>query len=226
MTEHLKTKLDSLPERQPLGDPKNIDRVKSFISGSSPGSKPPEILLPNESESILAQAFASSHRDFIMIYFTLLTGLRCQEVIKLTVFCVKPYGEVANDVEVPAMIAKGGHARSIPLHPDLKIALDNFFNWKLANFEPCEPDSPLFCSKRSKKQLSTRDFHRIVYHHSKNSINRSVHPHILRHTFATRLLAKSNLSIVQQMLGHKSIQTTQIYLHPTRDDFTKAIGNM
>lgn len=203
-----------------------IHHLNSNFSDSSPGSKPPEILLPNESESLMAQAFDNSYRDYIMIYFTLLTGLRNMEVIKLTVFCVKPYGEVANDVEVPAIISKGGRARSIPLHPDLKIELEKFFNWKLINNEPCDPDSPLFCSKRTKNQLSTRDFHRLVYNHSKNSINRSVHPHVLRHTFATRLLAKSNLSIVQQMLGHKSIQTTQIYLHPTRDDFKKAIDQM
>jgi len=195
-------------------------------SGSNSATKPPEILLPNESDSLMSQAFDSSYRDYIMIYFTLLTGLRNTEVIKLTVFCVKPYGQIANDVEVPAMIAKGCRARSIPLHPDLKIELEKFFNWKLANNESCDPDSPLFCSKRSKNQLSPRDFQRIVHLHSTKSINRSVHPHVLRHTFATRLLAKSNLSIVQQMLGHKSIQTTQIYLHPTRDDFTKAIENM
>jgi len=226
MTEHLKSKLDSLPDRQALGDPQNIERVKSFMSSSSNESKPPDILLPNESDSLMAQAFSSSHRDFTMIYLTLLTGLRNTEVIKLMVFCVKPYGEIANEVQVPALIAKGGRARNIPLHPDLKIALENFFNWKLAHDEPCELDSPLFCSKRSKKPLSQRDFQRIVQLHAKSSINRSVHPHVLRHTFATRLLAKSNLSIVQQMLGHKSIQTTQIYLHPTRDDFSKAIEKM
>lgn len=202
------------------------DSPRSQISGSSTGGKPPEILLPNEVDSLKAQARENSYRDFMMIYFTLMTGLRNTELISLMVFCVKPYGEIANEVQVPALIAKGGRARNIPLHPDLKIELEKFFNWKRTHDEPCEPDSPLFCSKRTKNQLSTRDFHRIVYHHSKNSINRSIHPHVLRHTFATRLLEKSNVSIVQQMLGHKSIQTTQIYLHPTRDDFTKAIDQM
>jgi len=202
------------------------DHPRVNNSGSNLSTKPPEILLPNESESLMSQAFDSSYRDYIMIYLTLLTGLRNTEVISLTVFCVKPYGQVANDVEVPALIAKGSHARSIPLHPDLKMELNKFLNWKLMHNEPCDPDSPLFCSKRTKNQLSPRDFQRIVQLHSTKSINRSVHPHVLRHTFATRLLAKSNLSIVQQMLGHKSIQTTQIYLHPTRDDFTKAIGDM
>ena len=202
------------------------DHPRVSNSGSNLSTNPPEILLPNEADSLKAQARENSYRDFMMIYFTLMTGLRNTEVIKLTIFCISPYGEISNDVEVPALIAKGSRSRSIPLHPDLKKELHSFLIWKAGEGEPLESDSPLFCSKRTKKPLSPRDFQRIVQLHSTNSINRSVHPHVLRHTFATRLLAKSNLSIVQQMLGHKSIQTTQIYLHPTRDDFTKAIENM
>ena len=49
---------------------------------------------------------------------------------------------------------------------------------------------------------------------------------MLRHTFATRLLKASNMRVVQEALGHKSIQTTQIYTHVTSDDLTRAVNSL
>lgn len=49
---------------------------------------------------------------------------------------------------------------------------------------------------------------------------------MLRHTFATRLMQKTNIRVVQQLLGHKSLSSTQVYTHPNADDLQKAIENL
>jgi len=202
----------------------NLSSVK--FTNSSTLSSCPKILLKEEIISILALAKNSNFRDRVMIDLALGTGLRNSELINLTVFCIAPYTGVTDYLEVPGTIAKGGRPRSIPLHPDLKVLLTKYLAWKDANFEPTLPHSPLFVSLRTKRPLSQRDFQRIVSNYSKKAIGRSIHPHTLRHTFATRLLAKSDLRIVQELLGHKSIQNTQIYTHPNNNDFTNAIKRM
>ncbi len=202
------------------------DSANHHAGNSNSSSRIPEILLKNESDAILKTAFNNSFRDFTMISLALFTGLRNSELIKLTVFCIAPYTGITDNLEVPGVIAKGSRSRSIPLHPDIKVLLKKWLEWKENNSEPVTTGSPLFLSKRTKNQLSQRDFQRIVRDISIESIGRSIHPHVLRHTFATRLLAKSNLVIVQKLLGHVNIQTTQIYTHPNRDDFSSAIDSM
>jgi len=186
----------------------------------------PPILLKSESDTILAYAENHCFRDFVMIALALFTGLRNSELIGLTVYCIAPYSGISNLLDVPGIIAKGGRPRQIPLHPDIKVLLTKWLAWKDDNNEPTLPHSPLFLSQRTKNPLSQRDFQRIVRDISIKAIGRSVHPHVFRHTFATRLLAKSNLSIVQNLLGHKNIQNTQIYTHPNRSDFMAAIDQM
>ncbi|GAH73030.1 unnamed protein product [marine sediment metagenome] len=58
------------------------------------------------------------------------------------------------------------------------------------------------------------------------SLGRPVHPHILRHTFASRLMRTTNARIVQELLGHQHLSTTQIYTHPNQDDLKKAIEQL
>lgn len=201
---------------------KNITPGKSFSSGSSV----PKTLLDNEVASLKQGAHSRSIRDYTMISLAIGTGLRNHELVSLTVFCVAPFGTVCNELDLPNLIAKGGRGRIIPFHPDLQTDLENFYDWKLKNFESIDPNAPLFCSKFSKKMLSERDFQRIVKTLGRTVLKKEIHPHIFRHTFATKLIRKSSLAIVQKLLGHANIQNTQIYCHPSRNDLVEAISNM
>lgn len=202
--------------------------TKSNTSTAGPcsRSKAPDILLDDEISNMLLVSKSSSIRDYMMISLALGTGLRNSELIGLTVFCIAPYGEVIKILEVPGTIAKGGRSRTIPLHPDLKVQLEQYLRWKTNQGEPVLSDSPLFVSRFRQKILSPRDFQRIVHNTSVTAIGRSIHPHVLRHTFATRVLKKSNLRVVQELLGHADMRTTQIYLHPDLNTLADAINSM
>jgi len=186
----------------------------------------PHILLDMEIDSLKAQAFDSGVRDFTMILLTLNTGLRCSEVTGLTVNCVYTYETVNNFLDLPGTISKGGRPRKIPFHLDVMEQIKAFINWKEATHECLEPDCALFLSKFTHKQLTPRDFQRIVRTISIKSIGRPIHPHTLRHTFATKLLQKTNLRVVQKALGHADIRTTQIYTHPSDEDLSIAINKI
>lgn len=84
----------------------------------------------------------------------------------------------------------------------------------------------VFSSRISRSPISTRQVHRIVNFAFLKAIGKVVHPHMLRHTFATRLMRVTNSRIVQELLGHKKLTSTQIYTHPNSDDLKKAIDKM
>jgi len=205
---------------------KQLKTNKQHFGRQSPAGAGPEILLQSEKERLLLEARKGYFRDYIMIRLALSTGIRNSECVNLSIYCIAPYGEIAAMLEIPKTIAKKSSGRAIPLHPDVKDELRTFLNWKMENGESINTESPLFVSSRGKNKLSPRDFQRIVNEISIRSIGRKIHPHVLRHTFATELLSKSNIRIVQKALGHTSIQSTQIYTHPSQSELSDAISKM
>lgn len=188
-----------------------------------PSIKDPETLIDYEIHSILSNLENSHPRNYMMIYLALNTGLRNDEICGLTIECVRSFEIIPTILNLPGTIAKGGNPREIPLNPDLRKQLEKFIEWKIQQGEDTNHDAFLFVSMIGKKRLNPRDFQRILSSISKSCIGRSIHPHVLRHTFATKLLKFSNLEIVRRVLGHKNIQTTQIYLHPSSEDVSDAV---
>jgi len=186
----------------------------------------PEILLAHEIEFLLSYAKQSSVRDYTMIALALGTGLRNSEICGLNVENVYAYKVVPTVLELPAKISKGGRGRNIPLTTDLRDILTLYLNIMNGIDKLLLQDDPLFISKYTHNRLNPRDFQRIVNNYSSKSLSRKIHPHTLRHTFATRLLSVSNLRIVQKVLGHKNIQNTQIYTHPSTSDVSEAMNSM
>ncbi len=194
--------------------------------GRSPNwwyGKTPRSLTDEEVEHLLITALGKSFRDHTLILFALNTGLRNTEVIGLNVEDVWFGDAVVRYLDVPARIAKGHKTRSIPLNGDIQQVLDAYILDERASGRITGGDSPLFRAKISNKRLGPRDFQQIVRRHGIAALNHPVHPHMLRHTFATKLAKRVNLKIVQEFLGHYSLQTTQIYLHPSSSDKVDAV---
>lgn len=193
-------------------------------------ARPIQVLSYDETNAILETAknstSATAFRDYVMIETALLTGLRPAEVVALTVWHIAPYGQVIDELEVTRSIAKGAQPRTLPIHPDLKSDLEAFLLWKERMRQDVAPSAPLFISRKSTKHLTVRAFQIILKAIAIKALGKSVNPHRLRHTFATRLLKNTNIRTVQQTLGHASLANTEIYTHPTSEEMREAINHL
>ena len=159
-------------------------------------------------------------RDKAILEMLYGTGIRASELIGLNLSDIDMLEEVIR------VRGKGGKERILPLPEMAKRALNEYLQLRkpslskgfLLKYE----DGPLLLSKR-KTRLTTRSLYRIVKKYLEKVAELThMSPHTLRHTFATHLLNKGcDLKTVQELLGHSSISTTQIYTHVTPERLKK-----
>lgn len=168
--------------------------------------------------------FQNSVRNHAMTTLMLETGLRVGELVQLTILDLLQEEEPVNWLKVPKEIAKNKQGREIPLSVPARLVIINLFKriWRHYHWQPTHP---AFRQHDKQNHITTRQVERIVKAQSKEALGFEITPHVLRHTFATRILRTSNTRIVQKLLGHKSISTTQIYTHPNDQDLRKAIDD-
>lgn len=150
-------------------------------------------------------------RDRALMEVLYATGMRVSELCGLK---VSDYNQEAMEMRV---LGKGGKERIVLLNQSAQGWLSKYLAeyWtKLAEGRTPQAEHPLFVSRQATR-LSSRSVHRIVMKHAiKAGINKTITPHTLRHTFATHLLeGGADLRVVQDLLGHTTINTTQIYTH-------------
>lgn len=161
-------------------------------------------------------------RNAAMILLMLDAGLRVGEVVQMRLANLLFERHPANAVTVNAAIAKNKTERIVPMSQRLRIAIDRMtdFNWP---YNPDEPDHFAFYINNKHRHITTRQAERIVNVACRTAFNRSVGPHALRHTFATRLMKVTDLPTLQVLLGHKKLSSTQVYVHPNNEDCKNAI---
>lgn len=172
------------------------------IKYSKTPKKLPEVLSKEEIIKLLNAISNWKHR--LMIEFLYGSGLRVSELINMKIKDLeldKNYGYVRN--------GKGGKDRLITLPKVVREKIKN-----LIEMEKLNEEDFLFQSNRNKK-YSIRTIQKIIKNACRKSgIKRAIHPHTLRHSFATHLIENGyDLANVQAMLGHKSPETTLIYTH-------------
>lgn len=166
--------------------------------------KLPAVLAPEEVARILAKARNPKHRAILMLLYS--AGLRVGEVVRL-----RPQDLDADRGMLRVRNGKGGKDRYTLLATRAVQAIRLYR-------DAYPTDRWLFPGARPDRHITTRSVQRVVSRAARSAgIRKRVTPHTLRHSFATHLLeGGTNLRIIQELLGHQSARTTQIYTRVTR----------
>jgi len=152
-------------------------------------------------------------------------GLRVGEVSQLIINDLLFADRPVQTLTVRHEVAKGHHRRDIPLSVRIRHSIV-----RLEQFVWCrgghKGEEFAFPSVATGKHISSRQIQRRIASAGDIALGIPVHPHMLRHTFATLLMTKTSIRVVQQLLGHTSLQSTQIYTHPTSNDCRVAIDSL
>lgn len=140
-------------------------------------------------------------------------GLRVSELTELKI------SNIYTDVEFIRVVGKGNKERLIPIGASALKYIEIYKNHiRVHNTPKKNNEDFLFLNKRGSKLSRVMIFYIIKELTTKAGITKNVHPHTLRHSFATHLVeGGADLRAVQEMLGHESITTTEIYTHLDRE---------
>lgn len=165
------------------------------------------------------------HRNYTMTLLMLDAGCRVGELVQLEQSQLWFAHCAVGALTIEKRQAKNKHERTIPITNRLSDAIKKMHDqwW---NGDHDHETRYAFYSTRCVRPLTVRQVQRIITSAGKLSIGRDIHPHLLRHTFATRLMSKTSMRTVQELLGHKRISSTQIYTHPSGEDKRKAIDGL
>jgi site-specific recombinase XerD len=176
----------------------------------------PRVLDPDQMRRLLERIPASDPlaiRDRALFEVAYSCGLRCEEIVDLDL------GDLDFESERVRVDGKGGKVRMVPVGEPAQRALERYLSVARPAIAD-DPDEPaLFISRRGRR-LSPSDVRRRLERWVREAaIAGRVSPHALRHSFATHLLeGGADLRSIQELLGHSSVSTTQIYtrVEPSR----------
>lgn len=169
--------------------------------------------------------YRARFRNYTMALLMLDAGLRVGELVKITQFDLWHSTEPIKSLEVRAEVAKLERPRSIPMSIRLRSAIRTMKGDVWQGFYGT-PEYFAFYISRPEHPIGIRQVQRIISTAGHHALHLTVSPHMLRHTFATRLMTKCSIRVVQELLGHSSLTSTQIYTHPNNLDCQKAIDSL
>ena len=147
-------------------------------------------------------------RDLAMAELLYSSGLRLAELVSANI------GDVDRQERIITVTGKGRKTRSIPVGQPALDAIALWLKQRPLGKETVGLDSPLFVSSRGTRISPRSVQERLKRLGATTELATKLHPHMLRHSFASHLLESSgDLRAVQELLGHADISTTQIYTH-------------
>ncbi len=152
------------------------------------------------------------HRDRAMLELLYATGLRVSELINLK------QSQINFNQGVLRIVGKGDRERLIPLGEESQRWLKKFIDGARMEILLERQTEYLFPTRRGDRMTRQAFWHIIKRYAEKGGIRKKLSPHSLRHAFATHLLNHgADLRVVQLLLGHSDLSTTQIYTHVARE---------
>jgi integrase/recombinase XerC len=184
------------------------------LRAPSGGGRLPRVLSSSEVTSLLdaPTGTAVDRRDVAVLELLYAAGLRVSEL------CGLDRGDVDLRGRTVTVLGKGSKQRRVPIHD---AAVDALRAWLEHGRDEMEgPSEAAFVNRRGAR-LGPRDVRRILDRRSASP----THPHALRHTYATHLLdGGADLRVVQELLGHASLATTQVYTHVSKERLRAVYG--
>mgnify|MGYP001563540953 CR=1 FL=1 len=156
-------------------------------------------------------------RDRALLELLYSSGLRIRETVDLNMGDIDVWNGTVR------VLGKGGKERMVPVGKAAVRSIEAGVKWRETRFStPVTSKSPVFVNARGKR-ITPRGAQIVIDRWVKKAaLSTRVSPHTFRHTFATHLLNSGcDLRAVQEMLGHKSLNSTQVYTHATIDHLRK-----
>ncbi|HKL63892.1 MAG TPA: site-specific tyrosine recombinase XerD [Woeseiaceae bacterium] len=179
------------------------------------GRSLPKSLTEEEVEALLDAPNTDEplgHRDRAMLELLYATGLRVSELINLK------QNQVNLNQGVLRIVGKGDRERLIPLGDESQRWLREFMEGPRVEILLERQTDYIFPTRRGDRMTRQAFWHIIKRYAQKAGVNKKLSPHTLRHAFATHLLNNgADLRVVQLLLGHSDLSTTQIYTHVARE---------
>lgn len=191
-----------------LNRPIEVDRV--FYQKRE--RKLPVVLSEHEVLRLLEAAANLKERAILMTFYS--CGLRLQELLHL-----QPKDIDSDRMRIRVRAGKGGKERSVVLAVTLLEVLREYFR-------QFRPTHWLFFADKPEHPVHPRTLQRMVSEAARRAgLSKPVTPHLLRHSFATHLLEHgTNLRYIQELLGHRSLKTTMLYTHVSREALGQVIS--
>lgn len=195
----------------------------SQLESPALGRPLPKSLSEAEVEALLKapdDASAEGLRDRAMLELLYATGLRVSELIGL-----RP-DQLSLAQGVVRVIGKGGKERLVPLGDEAHYWINNYLRDARPELLHEKPGNFLFVTRRGDGMSRQAFWYRIKKHAQVAGINKPLSPHTVRHAFATHLVNHgADLRVVQMLLGHSDLSTTQIYTHVARERLKSVHGS-
>ena len=196
--------MEKLIDKDPSNKIKNLNKEKRL----------PEILTLEEIKKII-NSFdhtPENRRNQMICKMLIATGARISEILNLEIKNVEN-----TDFEFVKVFGKGSKYRYIPIYPELENELKEYINVYRSQLKSSLGSFLLFPGIRRE------NFWKVLNKHALNvGIEKKIHPHLFRHSTATLLLENgADIRMVQEILGHASIKTTEIYTHVEKSKLKK-----
>jgi len=192
-----------------------VDDPTADIEMPRIGRSLPKSLTEEEVEALLAAPNTEEplgHRDRAMLELLYATGLRVSELINLK------QNQVNLNQGVLRIVGKGDRERLIPLGDESQRWLRDFMEGPRVEILLERQTDYMFPTRRGDRMTRQAFWHIIKRYAQKAGVKKKLSPHTLRHAFATHLLNNgADLRVVQLLLGHSDLSTTQIYTHVARE---------
>ncbi len=192
------------------------DDPTALLSSPKREAKLPKSLSEAQVEALLAQPNLNDPvelRDKAMMELLYATGLRVSELVGMTM------ENLSLELGVVRVIGKGNKERIVPMGEEAAYWIRQFIQQGRTQLLRGMPSDCLFPSRRAKQMTRQTFWHRIKFYALLAQIDQNLlSPHVLRHAFATHLVNHgADLRVVQMLLGHSDLSTTQIYTHVAKE---------